>query len=59
MSQYEPNYKPGDQIFLDGQYTTVLGLESGEYLVAKKGRLKWRDAREIDAVAETVKIYDE
>jgi len=56
---YIPKYKPGDQIILDGQYTTILDLEDGEYRLTRKGRLKWIDAREIDAVAKEVKTYDE
>lgn len=56
---YLPKYEPGDQILLDGQYTTILALEEGEYRLTRKGRIKWIDAREIDAVAKTVKTYDE
>ena len=51
---YQTKYEPGDQILLDGQYTTILDLEDGEYQLTRKGRIKWIDARDIDAVAKPV-----
>lgn len=49
---YQPKYDAGDDIMLDGQYTTILDVEDGEYELVRKGRIRWVDASDIDAVAE-------
>jgi len=53
MPSYNLKYEVGDQIILDGRYCVVLDVdrEENEYRLARKGRLRWHDAQEIDAVS--------
>lgn len=49
---YQTKFDEGDEIILNGAYITILDKEDGEYYIPQRGRLKWVDAAEIDAVAE-------
>jgi len=49
---YQPKFEANDEIFLEGQYATILDREDGEYHLALNGRFKWIDCSEIDSVAE-------
>jgi len=56
MPSYNLKYEEGDEFILDGRYQTVLDVdeEENEYFLAWKGRLRWKDAQEIDALAKDV-----
>jgi len=54
MPSYDLKYKAGDQFILNGRYQVVLDVdeEDNKYLLAWKGRFRWKDAQEIDATSE-------
>ena len=53
MPSYQLQYEPGDQIIIEGRYHVILDVDEqdNEYHMAWKGRFRWKDAQEIDAVA--------
>lgn len=56
MPNYQRKYNRGDQFMIEKRYHTIIDVddEDDEYLISWKGRLKWKDAREIDAISEPV-----
>jgi hypothetical protein len=56
MPNYQRKYDEGDQFMVEKRYHTVIEVddEEDEYLVSWKGRLRWKDVREIDAISEPV-----
>jgi len=53
MPSYNLKYDPGDLIIINGRYHVILDVdkEYNEYKMAWKGRIRWKDAQEIDAAA--------
>ena len=51
MPSYQPKFKKGDEIIIDGRYTVILDAKDKEYLLNRKSRVRWVSASDIDAIA--------
>jgi len=55
--KYQTKFEPGQEIIMAGTFYTILDLrrenDEPEYKMAIKGRIKWIDATDIDAQAES------
>jgi hypothetical protein len=56
MPKYQRKYDRGEQLMIEQKYLTIIDVddENDEYLMSWKGRLRWKDVREIDAISEPV-----
>lgn len=51
---YQPKHEALETVIIEGAYVTILEVDGDRYRLSINGRLKWRDAREVDAISDKI-----